>query len=124
MGIKFVNWVMILTIILAFILTIVVGVAWGLPSGLGVFAGAAWGTVNLYLIKRLIESLIDQNAKSYFHIALLFGIKFPLLYLVGFLLFKVGLFPALSLLLGFSIFFLAIFLKGMWVWIFGAKKGD
>lgn len=118
MGIEFVKRVMVLTIVLALLMMILVGVAYGLPAGLGVFAGAAWGTVNLYFIKLLIQSLLVQNARSYFNIALLFGVKFPLLYLAGFGLFIVDYLPVYSLLLGFSLFFLAIIIKGVGVWIF------
>jgi hypothetical protein len=122
MGTNFIRSVLVLTILLGLVSMIAVGATYGLPSGLAVFAGAAWGTVNLYLIKLLIENLASQNAKSYWNIALLFGIKFPLLYLVGFGLFKVGYLPTLSLLLGFSLFFLSIILRGFWAWIFGTKQ--
>lgn len=121
MGIEFVKKVIVLTIILAVMMVIVVGVAYGMPSAVGVFAGAAWGVVNLYFIKLLIESLLAQNSRSYFNIAMLFGVKFPLIYLAGFALFKISYMPALSLILGFSIFFITIGLNGIWVWIFEKK---
>ncbi len=49
MGIEFVNRVIIYTIILGLIAMAAVGASYGLPAGIGVFAGAAWGTLNLYL---------------------------------------------------------------------------
>ena len=122
MGIEFVNRVMIYTIILGIIAMAAAGAQYGLPAGLGVLAGAAWGTINLYLIKRLIESLMLPTAKNYFNIAVLFGIKFPILYLLGFALFKINYLPPASILLGFSLFFLVIILKGCGVWLFGKKE--
>jgi hypothetical protein len=118
MGIEFINRAIIITLVLALIAMILVGTSYGWEQGLGVFAGATWGIINLFFIKRLMQSLISQNAKSYFSIVMLFALKFPLLYVLGFYLFRIEYFSPYSLVLGFSLFFLVLLIKGLIVWLF------
>ena len=122
MAIEFVNRVMIWTLLLALVSMIAIGVTYGIESGVGVFLGAAWGIINLFLIKRLVISLSKQDAMSYLNIALLFGVKFPVLYLAGYWLFRIDYFPIYSLVVGFSLFFVVILFKALFVWLFEKKE--
>ena len=113
MELEFINRVIKTTLILAGIALIAVGFYYGLPYGLGIFAGAIWGCVNLFFLKQLVRNWLVAGPKDHLKIYTILGIKFPLLYLAGFGLLKIKYLPALNLLLGFSLIFVVIFLKGL-----------
>ena len=101
------------TLILALLCLIVVGFYYGPQHGLGIFAGAVWGCVNLFFIKQLVQNWLIVGSKDYLKIYTILGIKFPLLYLAGYGLLRIKYLPPLNILLGFSLIFLVIFLKGL-----------
>ena len=77
-----------------------------LPFGLGIILGCFWGGINLLLIKHLINSFLTSPSspksnqwKRYF----LLGLKFPLLYFIGYLLLKADFMPIYALVTGFSL---------------------
>jgi len=113
MELEFINRVIKTTLILAVLVLIVVSFYYGLPYGLGIFAGAIWGCVNLFFLKQLVRNWLVVGPKDHLKIYTILGIKFPLLYLAGFGLLKIYYVPPLSLLLGFSLIFAVIFLKGL-----------
>jgi len=113
MELEFINRVIKTTLILAVIALIAVGFYYGLPYGLGIFAGAVWGCVNLFFLKQLVRNWLVAGPKDHLKIYTILGIKFPLLYLAGFGLLKIKYLPAFNLLLGFSLIFVVIFLKGL-----------
>ncbi len=65
---------------------------------LGFLCAAAWSMVNFLLTIGLLKIAILEKSKAKLSLILL--IKFPLLYLVGFLLLSSKKFPVSSLLLG------------------------
>lgn len=69
-----------------------------------VLAGTLWGISNLYLIKYSLKNLLIT--KSLFF-CLVFFIKFPVLYSIGYCLLL--LLPATGLLVGFSLVIASIF---------------
>ncbi len=113
MELEFINRVIKVTLILAVAVLIAVGFYYGLPYGSGIFAGAVWGCVNLFFIKQLVQNWLISGPKDYLRIYTILGIKFPLLYLAGYGLLKIKQLPPLNLMLGFSLIFLVIFLKGL-----------
>ena len=113
MELEFINRVIKTTLILAVIALIAVGFYYGLPYGLGIFAGAMWGCLNLFFIKQLVQNWLTLAPKDYLKIYTILGIKFPLLYLAGYGLLRIKYLPPLNLILGFSLIFLVIFLKGL-----------
>jgi hypothetical protein len=113
MKLEFISRVIKVTLIVAVICLVVVGFYYGLSYGLGIFAGAVWGCVNLHLIKQVVGNTLTLEQKDYLKIFTILGIKFPLLYLAGYGLLKIEYLPALNLLLGFSLIFGVIFLKGL-----------
>ncbi len=113
MELEFINRVIKTTLILAVVAWIAVGFYYGLPYGLGIFAGAVWGCVNLFFLKQLVRNWLVVGPKDHLKIYTILGIKFPLLYLAGYGLLKIKYLPALNLLLGFSLIFAVIFLKGL-----------
>jgi len=78
----------------------------------GILTGAVWLIINFLLTIKLLKVAILQRSKSKLSALLL--IKFPLLYLLGFLLLTARAFPAVSLFLGLGLALLIIGVKGLW----------
>ncbi len=110
---EFINRVIKATLVVALLCLIVVSFYYGLPYGMGIFAGAVWGCVNLFFLKQLVQNWLILGPRDYLKIYTILGIKFPLLYLAGYGLLKIKYLPPLNLLLGFSLIFGVIFLKGL-----------
>jgi len=113
MELEFINRVIKATLILAVLCLIVVSFYYGFSCGLAIFAGAVWGSVNLFFIKQLVQNWLIVGPRDFLKIYTILGIKFPLLYLAGYGLLKIKYLPPLNLLLGFSLIFGVIFLKGL-----------
>jgi hypothetical protein len=113
MELEFISRVIKVTLIVAVISLVVVGFYYGLSYGLGIFAGAVWGCVNLYFIRQMVRNTLTLEQKDYLKIFTILGIKFPMLYLAGYGLLRIKYLPPLNLLLGFSLVFAVIFLKGL-----------
>ena len=112
MGLEFVNNVIKITLFLA-TACFAIGLFYNPAFGSGIAAGAAWGCVNLFLLKHLMQNWLVLGPRDYVKVYTISFIKFPLLYLSGYGLLSISYFPILSLLLGFSLIFVAIFLKGL-----------
>ena len=78
----------------------------------GVLAGAGWGALNFYLIIRLFKIALLKQPKT--KLPLLLLIKFPLLYIIGFILLVCKWFPVYSLLLGFGLCLVATGAINLW----------
>ncbi len=74
-------------------------------AGLAIFAGALWGSANLFLLKLLVQKMVLPGKKDLLRIALLALLKCPLLYGAGYFLLKIPQFPPVYLFLGFSLLF-------------------
>lgn len=108
----------IYTIILATILCSLAGAFLvfqyaGLSHAYLFFAGAAWGCLNLYLIKRLVEILLSNDSKSYIKTSLLVLIKFPLLYGAGYFLLKSDEEAVIAFVSGLTLFFAMVVILGI-----------
>jgi hypothetical protein len=118
MGIEFIYRVIKTSLILAVLILLFVTVYYDFKFGAGILAGCIWGCLNLYLLTQLITHIFspgkEVKKKKVVFVAV---VKFPLLYLTGFLLLKLNYFPPLSLICGFTLIFLVIFLKALGRWI-------
>ncbi len=72
----------------------------------GFLTGVAWAIVNFLLIINILKIALLQKDKGKLFVMLL--VKFPVLYLIGFLLVVSRLFPVLSLVTGASLGLVAI----------------
>ncbi len=108
---NFISRVINVTTALAIIGCVAACLYWGLLSAVGLGLGAAWGCLNLYFLKKLLEEYLKLNSKDALKCYTWIGIKFPLLYVIGYGLLKV--FSILSLVCGFSLIFIAIFILGI-----------
>lgn len=89
---------------------------------LGIVVGSVWGSVNLFLIKSLIITCFKDFTSNYLKILILFFVKLPVIYLIGYGLLIV--FPMTSLAIGFSLLFLALFGLTIRLLIFQKLKSE
>jgi hypothetical protein len=82
-------------------------------AGLGLAAGAAWGCLNLLATGYVVRTLLSAEKPGKLRVLKLSLVKFPLLYGAGFLLLRARVFPPESLVSGFSLVLLVIFLKAL-----------
>ncbi|MGB2769221.1 MAG: hypothetical protein WBC88_05800 [Candidatus Zixiibacteriota bacterium] len=118
MGVEFIHRVIKTSLVLAALGFLFVSVYYDFKFGGGILAGAIWGCLNILFLTRLITEVFSPGTeirKS--KVILITVVKFPLLYAAGFLLLKIEYFPAVSLVIGFSLLFLVMFLKAMGRWI-------
>lgn len=111
MELNFIDRTIKMTLILAVICLFTISLSRSFSEGLGLFAGAVWGSTNLLFIKHLMQNFIPLISKNYLKIFFLLNVKFPLLYLIGYGLLATDL-PPLSLLVGFSLILSVIFFNG------------
>jgi len=78
-------------------------------SSLGVMTGFCWIFLNMFFLFQLVQMSLNPVVKSKNKIFVVSVLKFPVLYLIGFLILKSRFFPMDSILIGLSIF-LAVFL--------------
>ncbi len=65
---------------------------------LGFLVGAGWSAANLLLISGILKiSILQKSGKA---LSALLLIKFPVLYLLGFMILNFGFFPVSSILVG------------------------
>jgi len=123
MGIEFIHRVIKTSLILAVLILLFVTVYYDFKFGAGVLAGSVWGCLNLYFLAQLITEIFSPGKEiKKRKVVLITVVKFPLLYLAGFLLLKMNYFPPISLVCGFTLIFLVIFLKAMGRWILSLNK--
>lgn len=103
-----------LTLILAVISYMWIGYREGYSSSLGVFAGSLWGCLNLWLIAKLVQNLLAPGDKDYLKVLGYLGIKFPILYVGGYLLLSADFLSSTDVIVGFSLLFAAILLYCVW----------
>ena len=118
MGVEFIHRVIRTSLVLAALGFLFVTVYYDFEFGGGILAGAIWGCLNLLFLTRLITEIFSPGQEiRKGKIILIAVVKFPLLYAAGFLLLKITYFPPVSLVIGFSLLFLVMFLKAMGRWI-------
>jgi hypothetical protein len=74
--------------------------------------GAAWSAVNFLLIFSILKISILEQPKTKLGAILL--IKFPVLYLIGFLILSSGLFPISGIMAGLTLVLLLVGAVKLW----------
>jgi hypothetical protein len=111
------------SLVLAVLILLFVTVYYDFKFGAGILAGSVWGCLNLYFLTQLITEVFSPGKEvKKRKVVLIAVVKFPFLYLAGYLLLKINYFPPLSLICGFTLIFLVIFLKAMGRWILSMNK--
>ena len=118
MGVEFINRVIKTSLVLAILGFLFVTVYYDFKFGAGILAGAVWGCLNLLFLTHLITEVFSPGKEvKKGKVIIIALVKFPLLYAAGYLLLRINYFPAISLLSGFTLIFLVMFLKALGRWI-------
>jgi hypothetical protein len=117
MGPEFINRVIKTSLVVSALGFLFVTVYYNFKFGAGILVGTIWGCVNLYFLTSLITEIFSPGKEVRKGKVLLIAlVKFPLLYLVGYVLLIIKFFPPISLVLGFTLLFLVMFLKALGRW--------
>ncbi|KPJ48785.1 MAG: hypothetical protein AMJ41_04250 [candidate division Zixibacteria bacterium DG_27] len=113
MGLEFIARVIRTSVVVSLIQLPFVALYFDYRYSLGIVLGCLWGVVNLYFLRSVIVCYTKLSQRSKRQLLLLLLLKFPLLYLVGYLLLEWSLFPVMSLVVGFTLIFAVIVLKAL-----------
>jgi len=83
----------------------------GLQASVGWLAGIGWSLLNLHFITSLTQNVLTVENRDIRRILIGLAIKFPVLYLTGFLLLRNQNFPVIWLMAGFTWPFFVLVLK-------------
>lgn len=123
MGIEFIHRVIKTSLVLAVLILLFVTVYYEFKFAAGILAGCVWGCLNLFFLTQLVTEIFSPGKEvRKGKVVLIAVVKFPLLYAVGYLLLKTSFFPPLSLICGFTLIFLVIFLKALGRWALSMEK--
>lgn len=76
--------------------------------GAGLLVGYTWMFLNGYFLYRLLDLGLNAKFDKKDQVLLLSIVKFPVLYVAGFFVLRSGAFPVTALLLGTTLFFVAL----------------
>ncbi len=125
MGLEFIHRVIKTSLVVSALGFLFVTVYFDFKFGGGILAGAIWCSLNLLFLTHLItEVFTPAKEVKKGKVVMIALIKFPLLYAAGYLLLKINFFPAESLLSGFTLIFLVMFLKALGRWILSLDSRD
>lgn len=128
MGPEFIHRVIKTSLVVAALGFLFVTVYYNFRFGVGILVGAIWGCLNLYFLTNLITEIFTPAKEvRKGKVILIVLVKFPLLYFVGYVLLIIKYFPAVSLVSGFTLIFLVMFLKALGRWILSletSKKSE
>lgn len=113
MGVEFVVRIVKTTTVVAFVAALFSATYFSPAAGAGLWLGAVWGCLNLLATSHAVRLLIATEKPGKLRVLLLSFVKFPLLYGLGFLLLRIGVFSPESLVSGFSLVLLIILLKAL-----------
>lgn len=111
MGLEFIGRVIKTSLVVAAFILIFGAVYYDWNYSLGIAIGLVFNCVNLWFVKGLIEQTVTLRERKPLPILVLSAIKFPVLYLIGYLILKVDIVPVTSLLVGFTLLFAIVVLK-------------
>lgn len=118
MGPEFINRVIKTSLVVSALGFLFVTVYYNFKFGAGILVGTIWGCANLYFLTNLITEIFSPGKEVRKGKVLLIAlVKFPLLYLIGYVLLIIKFFPPISLVSGFTLIFLVMFLKALGRWV-------
>ena len=113
MGLEFLKRVQRATLVVGVIAFAFVGLYYDVSFGLGMLIGCLWGVANFWAITRVLTAVMTRGPIDRHRAFIFAAIKFPVLYVAGFLLLRSGWFEPISLVAGFSLLFLVVLLKAL-----------
>jgi hypothetical protein len=100
------------TVFLVLVIAIVLAFIGQLRFAFGFLISAAWSIGNFLLLIKILEIALLRRGRD--KLLLLLAVKYPLLYLIGFLIIIFKFFPVNSLLLGLGSMLIVIGAMGIW----------
>ena len=123
MGIEFIHRVIRTSLVLAALIFLFVTVYYRFNFGVGILAGTVWGCLNLWFLTQLVTEIFSPGKEvKKGKVIIIAVVKFPLLYAAGYSLLGIIHLPPVSLLTGFTLIFLIMFLKAMGRWILSMSR--
>jgi len=96
----------------------------GGPWALGFALGSLWSAANFFLLRQLIVRIVTLEERAWSTVAFLTLVKFPLLYLAGYLVLSQSAYPVEAPLFGFGLPFMVLVLKAGGRMILGLEGPD
>jgi hypothetical protein len=72
------------------------------PSLLGMCVGILLGAFNLLIIKEFVKAILIEKPRNALKLGMIAGIKFPLLYVLGYVLLSLNFFSPWTFLIGLT----------------------
>ncbi len=113
MGLEFIKRVQQSTAVVGVLAFAFVSMYHDLAFGLGILIGCFWGIANLWSLTRILTAVLTPDAINRRNAYIFAAIKFPVLYVLGYLALRSDYFPPISLIAGFSLLFLVVLLKAL-----------
>lgn len=111
MGLEFITRIIKTTAVVSLVASLCISYYFDWHFGLGFLIGSTWSLVNFLFLRSLIKEVVSPDGARKTITAVLALLKFPLLYVAGYFVVRLGEFPVTSLLTGFSLIFAVIVLK-------------
>lgn len=111
---------LILTALALLLFSYYKGTSWALGFALG----SLWSVANFYLLGQLVVRSLTLSERSWSAIAVLALVKFPLLYLAGYLVLRQTAYPVTAPLFGFALPFAVLVLKAAGRMLLGIEGPD
>ena len=111
MGPEFITRIIRTTAVLSIIVALCCCYYFDWKFGVGILTGVAWSLLNLYFLRQLILEVITPGETRRSVVVGIMLLKFPLLYITGYLVIASDYFTIYSLMLGFTLMFIVTILK-------------
>ncbi len=111
MGLDFIGRVIKTSAIVAALILIFGSVYYEWRHTLGISIGLFFNCANVWLIMELVKKTVTLGDRKPILVIGLAMVKFPILYLAGYLILKADIVPVVCLLIGFTLLFVVIVLK-------------
>lgn len=113
MGLEFLKRVQTATAVVGVLTFLFVSVYHDANFALGILVGCAWGIGNFWALGRVLTAVVTPSGVHQRRALMFAAIKFPVLYGAGYLILRSEWFPPVALVIGFSLLFLVVLLKGL-----------
>ncbi|MBI3872723.1 MAG: hypothetical protein HY304_06580 [candidate division Zixibacteria bacterium] len=113
MNLDFLKRIGAMTVVVGVIVFAFVAVYYDARFATGILIGCVWGIANFAALTRFLTAVVSPSPANRRRAILLGAVKFPVLYLAGYLILRTRWFAPEALLSGFSLLFLVTLLKAL-----------
>ena len=108
---KFISRMIILSLLTSFLISVVF--SFFFSKTMSIFIGTLLGCLNLTLLSKVLSIYLIEKHENKLKLIGMVGLKFPVLYYIGYLVLKSRYVDPLYLLMGFSLIFGVMFVLGL-----------